>query len=356
MKSFPFVMIAVSSLALVFPCTKACGQPVGAKDWPDFKEVYELIRSNLSEVTETELNQAAVLGLLERLRSQVVLTTNAPAKSESSLISKRVAFDDTFGYVRISQVGAGLAKEIRSAFDELRSKRKLSGLIVDLRFAGGEDYAAATDAADLFFSTEQPLLKWNDSTTRSSAKSDAIRVPIALLVNRQTSGSAEALAAALRQAEIGLVIGSATAGQARMFKEFALSNGQRLKIGGGPVETADGQPISAMGLTPDIRIVVTPEDEKAYFDDPYKALPKLFTQSARPNATNELSGILGTNRLQRRRLNESELVRMQRGGADAERESSAMSSDHLLKPVVNDPALARGIDFLKGVALVQNRR
>lgn len=332
----------------------ANGQASGAKDLAPLKEVYDLIRSNLSEVSEAELNRAAVLGLLDRLPTQVILATNVPAVA--TLVSKTVAFEDAFGYLRIAQVEGGLAKEIKSAYEQLRPKDKLSGLIVDLRFAGGQDYSAAAEAADLFFSTEQPLLKWGDSTTRSTAKSDAIRLPIALLVNKQTAGAAEALAAALRQAEIGLIIGSVTAGQARLFKEFTLSNGQRLRIAAGSMETGDGQVLSGKGLTPDIRISVSAEDEKAYLEDPYKVLPRLFAQSVRPNGTNELGGVFGANRVPRRPRNESELVRMQREGIDLDQEAMGPSREPAAKPVVNDPALARAIDFLKGVALVRNRR
>ena len=35
-------------------------------------------------------------------------------------------------------------------------------------------------------------------------------------------------------------------------------------------------------MVPDIRIAVNPEDEKAYFEDPYKVLAKPFAQAAKP--------------------------------------------------------------------------
>ena len=51
-----------------------------------------------------------------------------------------------------------------------------------------------------------------------------------MLVNGETRGAAEALAAALHQAGAGLIIGSPTAGAATSFKEFPLSNGERLRV------------------------------------------------------------------------------------------------------------------------------
>ena len=58
---------------------------------------------------------------------------------------------------------------------------------------------------------------------RSTAKTNAIELPLVILINRDTYGAAEALAAALRQAEGALIIGSPSAGRAYFFKDVRLS-------------------------------------------------------------------------------------------------------------------------------------
>lgn len=359
MKRMRTILWTWAGLAMVHLAGWTKGAAAESPNLPDFQEVYGLIRSNLSGVNEAALSRSAVLGLVHQLQPRVILETNAPdasAKSVTSLISKTETFDESFAYLRLSQVAPNLEKAVAEACRPFREKKKLSGLILDLRFADGQDYAAATATADLFMTNEQPLLKLGDSIVRSTAKTNAIQYPVAILVNQQTAGAAEVLAALLRQAQAGLIIGATTAGQAHQFKEFVLTGGHRLRIAAGSIELGNGLQLTEKGLAPDIRIDVNPEDEKAYLGDPYKTIPKLLAQALRPNGNDSSAGISGTNRTPRRKINESDLVRMRQQGNDPDAETLPPHADQPAKLVVNDPALARAIDLLKGLALVQSRR
>ncbi|MFO1502063.1 MAG: S41 family peptidase [Verrucomicrobiota bacterium] len=172
--------------------------------FPSFDEVYGVVRSNLTGASAEELNRAAVAGFLSQLQSRVTLVTNGAAASQAEavpLVSKATALEGAYGFLRVGRVDGGLAKAFRQAYDDLVSTNKLKGLIVDLRFAGGHDYAAAAEAADLFYRTEQPLLQWGETSIRSTTKASAIELPLVVLINRETSGAAEAFAAGLRHAE-----------------------------------------------------------------------------------------------------------------------------------------------------------
>jgi hypothetical protein len=324
---------------------------------PPFIEVYSAVRSNLTSVSDAELNQAAVDGFLSQLQSRVILVTNSAAASDLSavpLVSKSVALEGAYGLLRIGRVAPGLSQQLSQAYDRLVATNKIKGLLVDLRFAVGDDYAAAAEAADLFFKTEQPLIQWGDHVARSTTKANAIDLPVVLLINQDTRGAAEALAAALRHAQGALIIGSPSAGRAYLFKEIQLSTGQTLRIASGTIAVGDGAKLAESGIVPDIRIAVNVEDEKAYFEDPYKVLPKPFAQAAKPS-TNDLASTLSTNR-PRRRVNEAELVRMQRDGIDFEAEPPPAATPQLSGPVINDPAVSRALDLLKGLTLAAKRR
>ena len=141
------------NLVLCFLFAAAVGRATPTGVPPKFEEVYQLLRSNLDGVSQADLDRAAV--------------TN---------------------------------------------KSKIKGLILDLRFAAGTDYRAAATAADCFLNSEQLLLDWGTGSARATLKSNAITVPVAVLVNSETSAAAEALAAALRECSIGLILGATTAG------------------------------------------------------------------------------------------------------------------------------------------------
>jgi hypothetical protein len=187
---------------------------------------------------------------------------------------------------------------------------------------------------------------------KSTDKTNVFRQPVAILVNQFTSGAAEALAAVLRQHDIGLLIGTNTAGQASMTKDFPLHGGEVLRIAVAPVKAGDGEVVER--LKPDIRVDVNPDDERAYFMDAYKALPR--TSAGGTSSTN-IASLSVTNRAPRRRINEAELVRMLREGENPEEEiAKTPRIVEPAKPVITDPALSRAIDLLKALAVVRHTR
>jgi hypothetical protein len=324
---------------------------------PDFKEVYDLIRAHLAGMSEGQLNQAAVSALVSGLGPKVSLVAKATGSSvaaDTPLVLKSSVFDGDILYVRVRRVGDGLAKAISAACSKPGTTNQLKGVALDLRYAGGDDYAAAAAAADLFAKKELPLLNWGNGMARSKEKTDAIALPVAVLVNRQTAGAAEALAAAMREAGAGLILGGKTAGQAMVAQEFPLKNGDRLRIATAPVQLGDGSALPDQGVEPDITVQVTPEDERAYYGDAFKVTERTNLQaSAGASATGSGNG---TNRVVRRpRFNEAELVRERREGV-SEADLTAMRERDPDKPMVRDPALARALDLLRGLALVRQGR
>jgi len=351
-----FALVLVISLVAT-----ASAQTAETNGPPAFKEVYDLIRAHLEGASEAELDRAAVEGLLSKLYPRVTLVTNESSSKteiESPLLSQSRVFDDAFAYLRVERVGEGLSKKVSAAFNDLSASNKLKGVVLDLRFAGGDDYAAAAEVADLFLAKPQPLLDWGKGIVESKAKSDAIKFPLTILVNQQTTAAAEALAAVLRETGAGLVIGANTAGQASIGREFPLKNGQRLRIATTEIKFGNGANLSAQGVKPDIQIGVNAKDEKAYFADAYKILPKPTNLLAGADVSLTNNAASGTNRAARRRLTEADLVRERREELNRELESAGVAARDKEpdKPTIHDPVLARALDLLKGLAIVRKFR
>jgi hypothetical protein len=350
--------IRVIIKALTIVVAIAAGHPVlraeSAGGGPDFKEVFELVREHLAGAQDVELNRAAVEGFVAKLSPKVVLlpkaaTGDAAAETTGPVLARTTAFEDGIGYIRVGRVAAGLADGVRDAWRQF-STNKLKGLVLDLRFADGEDYAAAAGVSDLFVGRERPLLDWGSGPLKSSAKSDYINAPVAVLVNRQTARAAEGLAGVLRETAVGLIIGGKTAGQAFGTREFALKNGERLRIASTPVRLGDGAPLPMDGLNPDIVVTVSLADERAYLADPYKVLGPPGGLAGGGSGGN-------TNLAARRpRFNEAELVRERREGITMDSEFAGARRGEPEKPQVRDPALARAMDLLKGLAVVRQAR
>jgi hypothetical protein len=117
----------------------------------------------------------------------------------------------------------------------------------------------------------------------------------------------------------------------------------------------NGQAMSLQGVKPDIWVEVSAEDEKAYFADPHKVLPKSLALLGEEAAA---ARVTGTNLPVRKRLSEADLVRMQKDGQDSEEYGPQVASRATdeAKPSVQDPVLARALDLLKGLAVVRQGR
>jgi hypothetical protein len=329
--------------------------------WPEFREVYDLLRTKLVGVSEKELNQKAVEGLLQQFKSRAVMEGQGTAPGVHVAAGDLAAtniFEDVYGYVRVGAVESGLKERMFQTLDVLRKTNGIKGLVIDLRFADGMNYAEAGAVADLFVNGDKPLLEFGNTKVRSTEKKDDIGLPLMILVNGQTAGAAEALAGAVRQATSSMLIGASTAGRAYVYQEYALSQGSKLLLADAPVVLGDGTAIPATGLKPDLTVAVRPEDERAYLADPFKVsvkTPAVLLSVSGTNA-NGKGGV--TNRVARHRINEADLVRMQKEGGDGDTDEFVATTGPLpaSRPVVQDPVLARALDLLKGLEVLRKTK
>lgn len=337
-------------LAALFALVGEVPTHAASTNAPDFQEVYDLIRQHASGLSTDELNRAAVQGLVNALGSRVSLgTNNAPSDSgDKKPVAETILFDGNIAYLRITRVTDGLAQAISGSLDQIKATNKVSGIVLDVRYADGSDYKAATETLDLFVSKSQPLLNWGSGVVSSHEKANAISVPVAVLVNHQTAAASEALAAMVREVGAGLVLGSRTAGSAMVMEDFPLKNGEHLRIGSSPVMLGDGTPLSAQGLKPDIDVTVSEEAERAFYADAFLVVSN---KSSSLTATNQAAATNQT----KVRFNEAELVREHKAGESPD-EMTAKRPPEPQAPVVSDPALARALDLLKGLAVVRESK
>ena len=315
----------------------------------NFEELLSVVRTNLTDISEEELSRLAAQGLIKELGTKVQLVTNnasAPILPDE-VISRRATYNDAYGYIQIRSVDDRLPDAFQKWVSGLNTN-SIKGLIIDLRYAQGDSYTAAAQVADQFAKAGEPLLKTGTNQITATEKTK-IDFPIAVLANRDTRGAAEALAALVRETGAGLVIGSPTAGEARLFETFTLSTGQQLKVGTVPIEVGTKK-LPSKGLTPDLAVTVNPSSEKIFYQDPFRTISPLTGQVV--VSTNEVTAA-GTNRA--RRFNEAELVRRHRTGASLDEPGGSIDGGPD-QPIINDPVLARALDFLKGISALQQHR
>ena len=207
----------------------------------------------------------------------------APTAGAADPLVKVSVLDNAVVCVRASRVPENVTEQIRAA----APPSHLAGTVLDLRFSDD----AATNAADYF---------------------NHRKLPLVILVNSQTRGAAAELATQLRASASAIVIGSTNV----------------------PV-----------GLTPDLVVAVSADDEKAFQDNPY--FKTIASSDGTIAATNLMAFVDHTS--------EADLVRKRvKDGDDDGSVSTPRAAPP--QPVIRDPALARAMDLLKALAALHPAR
>ena len=217
------------------------------------------------------------------------------------------------------------------------------GMIFDLRSnADPENIAGAARLIDDFAPEDKSLLKFlppvaDGRKSGASARADhPFHGPIIVLINRQTTGAAEILAARLK-VDGALLVGRDTAGKGAIFKEEKLSSGEMLRYVGAHVVQADGSDLWNHPVVPDISVAVDDRAEKG-------ALELI--------GDNHILDVIQES-ADRHRLSEASLVQGQDPEWDAYLASLEERPVLLSVPVVHDVVLISAIDSLKALRLSQ---
>lgn len=330
-----------------------CLATISLRASTELVEIQRLVSTNLPSLSPEQLAAPTVDELLLRLAPKVRWTNPESSQPPESIpVTNPRRHSGDIGYVQLTHVSGDADVKLATALDDLRKDGALQGLVLDLRFADGRDFAASARASSLFFAGGEPILDWGEGVFAAPGRSNQFTAPVAILVNARTRGSAEALAAALRSGGRAVVIGDRTAGEASLLRDFTLSTGRVLRLAVAPVRTGDGQAIAGEGLTPDIRVAIPVDAERRYVLEPY-APSSSAVSGAAAHGSDTTQAPFG-----RRRVTEAELIRNKRqslGLPDLPEPTNPGKEPHSgTAPHVQDPALARGLDFVTGLNAVRN--
>jgi carboxyl-terminal processing protease len=167
------------------------------------------------------------------------------------------------GYLEFTQFAQGSAAELKTQVQKML-KAGAQGLILDLRDNPGGLLEQAIGVASLFIKqgTVVTTRGRNQPTTAYTALGDAIatRIPMVVLVNRDTASSAEIVTAALKDHSRAKVVGTNTYGKGVFQQLMPLPAGAWLDITVGEYFTPDGQNLGGggvkrgKGITPNVYV------------------------------------------------------------------------------------------------------
>jgi carboxyl-terminal processing protease len=205
---------------------------------------------------------------LEKPVDFVITRDVIPIKSVRSSI---LPFD--IGYIRISNFQSDTGQELSKELEDLEKKKRLKGLILDLRNNPGGLLSQAVEVADEFLDSGLIVsIKGRDKKEEKSIAHKSKkprRYPMVALVNEGSASAAEIVAGALQDNKKALILGTATFGKGSVQTLFPLSDGSGLRLTTALYFTPSGRSIQASGIEPDVMVAFIPPKEKPAEKEPH---------------------------------------------------------------------------------------
>ncbi len=226
-------------------------------------QMYDLIdRVNGREVatmSDSELD-AAFQGLNSGTVKLYLLTPNGNRNvvlrrativlADADIIYRPIDKNNGLLEIVVHEVSDNAANIVNEA---LLKHPNVGGVILDLRSARGVDANAATKIAGLFMG-EKPVMRVSQTAGEDMEfvpGGDAItKAMVVVLTSNTTTGVAEALASAFYENGRGVLVGTPTAGNARIATHIDLSNGAALELLNKSIKSVSGIKLDGRGMFP----------------------------------------------------------------------------------------------------------
>lgn len=192
---------------------------------------------------------------------------------------------DNVGYIKAQVLTKGKAQEIANKIKSLQ-KQGARKLVLDLRNDSEGDEEEGVAVANLFLGkgliTYLQGQKYEKVTYNADPQKKITDLPVAVLVNRGTSGAAEIVAAAILEGGRGDVVGDKTFGDGSVQKLIEVPDGSALILSVAKYYTPNGKIIQDNGITPNVQVASSDDLAAALPDDednntpaePQKTQPK----------------------------------------------------------------------------------
>lgn len=229
------------------------------------------IRNALSGAPGTSLNAEVVHG-------------RQPAEPEKISITRAIVpipavgdkmMEADIGYVKAEALTKGKAQDISAKIKALE-KAGAKKILLDLRNCAEGDESEGIAVANLFLNHGTITYLQGQKFPRQTFNADPAKaitnLPVALLVNRGTSGAAEIVASAILENARGDVVGDKTFGDGSVAKTFELPDGGALILSIAKYYSPSGKAIQDAAVTPNV--LVADQNDNFVPDDDSDGAPQ----------------------------------------------------------------------------------
>jgi hypothetical protein len=294
--------------------------------------------ANPDAVDDVQIGRATLQGLLVRLNKGLLLLPGKEATPpETPAPFYAEVLEDHIGYIRFGTINSTNLQALDKRLADFAAK-KVDALIIDLRASDSGDFASAAEFGKRFVPKGKTLFSLRKQDKQDHPSISDRDPPyaglIAVLVDGDTSGPAEAIAVALRTHDKALIIGQPSAGSGVEYSDQSLPSGRILRVAVAQCIGADGRRLYPDGVTPDLPVEMSAVDKRQIF--------RLSMSKGMASFTREM---------ERPHLNEAALI----AGTNPELETSDQRRNRVQANALVDAVLQRGLDLITSLEIYRKR-
>lgn len=229
---------------------KVAGTDVGGKD---LEKAVALMKNGKAKekVDMTLYREGKGLYTTEVYRDTIVMQTVAGEMIEENI-----------GYIQISMFDEHTGDAFTKKLQELKDSGA-KGIILDLRQNPGGLLKECINVVSNFVEKDKVITstidKYNKETKYNSKGGIAIGMPLVVLTDENTASASEIVAGAVRDYDIGTLIGTTTFGKGVVQTVLGMDEGTGLKVTISKYYTPNGENIHKKGIAPHIEVTIPKE-------------------------------------------------------------------------------------------------
>ena len=233
----------------------------------DLSEAIQQLRGEPGEKVTLTILRPSTKAISDFMIERAIIKVDSV--KDAKLLDADLSGGFKIGYVRITQFNEPTAQDLSKKLDELES-RGMQALVLDLRYNPGGLLNSAVDVCAQFLKPNQmvvytegrvPSQRKIYKTTPENAKS-RLGYPIAILINGGSASGSEIVAGALKDLNRAILVGETTFGKGSVQSVIQLQDGSALRLTTAKYYTPSRQVIHEKGVAPQIRVILTQEQEK----------------------------------------------------------------------------------------------
>lgn len=175
-------------------------------------------------------------------------------------------YEGSIGYIKLSSFDEITYDNFKTEYEKLITNSNVKSLIIDLRDNPGGVFGTCVSITDIILPEGKIVSTVDKKGNEESVYSGPtqITIPLVVLVNENSASASEVFTAAVKDYEIGTIIGKKTYGKGIVQTLCSLKDGSYVKLTTSEYFSPNGNKIHGVGVEPDIEVDLPEGVESTY--------------------------------------------------------------------------------------------